>query len=359
MTEKKSQKNIKSRSYCLTIWDKPDMTILPPGVRYVIYGREVCPTTKKIHYQSYIETFGSQRISFHRKLFGKSVHAEVRKGTREEARDYCKKDKDFIELGRWISGQGHRSDLEEIAASLVEGKRTLTQVMEESPTVYCKYRNGIRDLAALGTKKKTNKFRKVKVVVLSGPTGCGKTREAMEHCQYKTEGRSLKWWQDYCGEDSILIDEYNNDVGITEMLNILDGYQLRLNVKGSHTYANWTTVYITTNLKKDEFHINAKQAHKDALFRRITEWKDLWPSDEINGNGDEVPPGNTKNWGSLTQTPCGVFAHPYKGGGVVDPVARVRAQDKILVSPTKFIKKIEGVIPPIREGKKNNIIAPD
>lgn len=266
----------KSRSYCLTVWEKPDLKKLPEGIRYVIYGEEICPKTGKVHWQTYAETFNSQRISFYKKIYGKSVHLERRNGTREEAREYCKKDNKYVELGKWISGQGHRSDLDEIAAALIDGSTDIYKVMEEAPSLYCRYRNGLKDIAAIGTKKKTKKFRKVEVIVLSGPTGCGKTRKAMEQCEYKTEGRNLKWWQDYCGEESILIDEYNNDVGITELLNILDGYQLRLNVKGSHTYANWNKVYITTNLNKGELHTNAKDAHRDALFRRITKWIDLW-----------------------------------------------------------------------------------
>ena len=98
----------------------------------------------------------------------------------------------------------------------------------------------------------------------------------MEEAEYRIQGTQLSWWQDYDGEKCICIDEYNNDVPIGEMLNLLDGYQLRLNVKGSHTYANWTKVYITTNLKLDELHANAKQAHRDALFRRITTIIDTW-----------------------------------------------------------------------------------
>lgn len=273
---------MKSRSYCLTIWEEPPAE-LPGGVRYAIYGKEICPETKKTHWQSYVEMFGSQRLSFIKKIYGRTVHAEVRKGTRNEAKTYCQKDGEYVELGKWISGQGHRSDLEEVGTKLIAGDMTLKEVMEETPTLYCKYRNGLKDLASAGVKKKTKAFRKVEVIVLSGPTGCGKTRQAMEEDPYKITGSNLNWWQDYDGEGTLLIDDYNNDVGITTMLNLLDGYQLRLNVKGSHTYANWTKVYITTNLKKDELHPNAKPAHREALFRRINKIENLW-----NGNG--VPP---------------------------------------------------------------------
>lgn len=279
----------KSRHYALTFYTEPTCN-LPNGVRYAIYGKETCPTTGNTHWQAYIELFNSQRPSFLKKAWNdNTLHHEMRRGTRDQARDYCKKENNFKEFGKWIKGQGHRTDLEEIGLALTSGESTLTQIMENAPATFCQYRNGLKDLAALGTKKKTKKFRKLDVELITGPTGCGKTRYAMENADYRIQGTQLSWWQDYDGEEAICIDEYSNDVKITELLNLLDGYQLRLNVKGTHTYANWTKVYITTNLKIDEIHKEAKPAHRDALFRRITKISNLWPIDEFDEWNDEVP----------------------------------------------------------------------
>lgn len=272
----------KVRNYCLTFYTEPKYK-LPKGIRYAIYGVEICPNTGKTHWQSYIELHNPQRISWIKKAYeDNTIHAEARRGTRKQAREYCMKDEKFTEHGKWIKGQGHRSDLDEIADQLIDGTMTIEEVMTEAPSTYCRYRNGLKDLGALGTKKKTKKFRHVETIVLSGSTGTGKTRKAMEHAQYKIEGNNLSWWQDYCGEKCILIDEYNNDIPITELLNLLDGYQLRLNVKGTHTYANWDKVYITTNLRKHEIHANAKRAHRKALFRRVSKWVDMW-DEEVQG----------------------------------------------------------------------------
>lgn len=266
-----------SRHYCFTSWEKPKTD--HPGVRYMIIGEEKAPTTGKTHWQGYAELYKPQRITGFKKMCEqKDMHVEIRKGTREQARDYCKKEGRWEEYGKWIKGQGHRSDLEAVAKSLVNGEKTLENVMEEEPVLYCKYRNGLKDLSGLGLKKSTKNFREVEVIVMSGPTGCGKTRSAvaMSEDYYKIEGEALQWFDGYAGEECLVIDEYNNDVGITKMLNLLDGYQLRLATKGSFTYAKWTKVVITTNLKREELHLNAKPAHRDALFRRITEWVDLW-----------------------------------------------------------------------------------
>lgn len=269
----------KSRNYCATFFTKPTID-LPENVRYAIYGRELCPETKREHWQSYIELTKPMRMNAIKKLYGdNTIHLETRKGTREQAKEYCKKDGDFTEHGKWISGQGHRTDLESIIDKLKDGTK-LSELMIEYPKTYCQYRNGLKDISAKITEKSLPKFRKVEVILLTGPTGCGKTRKAMEEATYKIQGSQLQWWENYDMDETILIDEYNNDAPITELLALLDGYKLRLNVKGSHTYANWNKVYITTNLKINELHSNAKTAHREALFRRITKIEDSWPTDE-------------------------------------------------------------------------------
>lgn len=263
-----------SRHYCITFFKEP--VVQSDKVRYAIFGKEVCPSTGKIHWQSYVELNSPQRVSGLKKIFDdNTLHAEKRKGTREQARDYCKKDGAYTEFGKWIKGQGHRSDLDSIVDEMKAGKK-LGDVMLENPKTYCQYRNGLRDIAAEISKKNLPDWRDVDVTLLSGPTGCGKTRTAMKEATYRIQGSQLKWWQDYDGDECICIDEYSNDVKITEMLNFLDGYKLRLDVKGSHTYANWRKVYITTNLKPDELHKDAKPAHRDALFRRINKVVNFW-----------------------------------------------------------------------------------
>ena len=146
----------------------------------------------------------------------------------------------------------------------------LWQVAEDNFSNFIRYHSGIYKFKQIMLKKQTKKFRKVHVELIKGPTGCGKTKSAFETDPnlYKIEGSQLNWFDGYEGEKTLLIDEYNNDVNITRLLNILDGYQLRLPIKGGFTYANWTKVIITTNLQN--LHTNAKIEHIKALNRRIT-----------------------------------------------------------------------------------------
>lgn len=283
-----------SRSFCITFFTKP-VFVESPMIRYFVAGHEIAPTTGKEHWQSYIELNMPVRASAIKKIFNdKTIHIEKRMGTRDEARNYCLKDGKFEEFGIWNKcGQGNRSDLNNFVNCLKDGKK-ISDLMVEEPRIYCQYRNGLKDVAAKFLKDRSKEFRNVEIILLSGPTGCGKTRKAMEEASYKISGADLGkgWWQDYDEDEVICIDEYDNNLKCSDMLSILDGYQLRLNVKGSHTYAMWKKVYITTNLRYYEIHPLAKQAHKDAFWRRVTKIVDLWddgsfyrnkPDDDIEG----------------------------------------------------------------------------
>lgn len=269
-----------TRHNMITFWTKPIIS-MPEKVRYAVFGEEICPETKNTHWQGYVEFYKPQRASTTYKIFSgdKKIKVIPRRGTREQARDYCMKDGKYEEVGEWTQGQGQRTDLEGIVKELIEDK-TLSEVMLDNPSVYCRYRNGLKDISASVIKTNTKEFRKIEVILIIGPTGCGKTRRAMEESEYRIQGHNLGWWQDYDQEKVICIDEYNNDINITETLSLLDGYQLRLNIKGSHTYANWNKVFITSNLTIDEIHSNAKPAHRDALFRRITQIINFWDENE-------------------------------------------------------------------------------
>lgn len=276
---------MKNRSYCFTSFNP----IKPPtdaNIRYLIVGEEICPSTRKTHWQGYIELRKPQRISWIKKVFeDPSVHLEARRGTREQARDYCMKDGKYAEYGNFAAGgQGTRNDLKSIANELVSGTKTIQDVMIEEPALYCKYRNGLKDIAQLGQQRKNQEFRQLYVEFITGPTGCGKTRGASEkfpnafllHASELSKNGGSGWWDGYSGEETIIIDDYDNDTNITKMLNILDGYKLRLPLKGSFTYAAWKKVFITSNLRLHEVHPNAKPAHKDAFWRRIHKTTDLW-----------------------------------------------------------------------------------
>ncbi len=261
-----------ARKWCATFYVCPPEK-QPEHVRYAIYGKETCPKTKKIHWQSYMEFDKRMTMAGVKKLYKDTqVHLEMTNGTRDQARTYCMKDNEYEEVGDWeAGGSGARTDIHAFVNKLKEGN-SLKETALEDPQLYCRYRNGLKDINAWITEEKIPNWRDVEIWLFHGPTGTGKTRKAMEEENtYKIKGSGLQWWQDYTDQKIICIDDYNNDLKITDLLGVLDGYKLRLNVKGSHAYAQWTKVFITTNLTLEQIHPQAKDAHRRALFRRISE----------------------------------------------------------------------------------------
>ena len=104
-----------SRSYCFTLYADPDDYPLELGldaqelplylaadetfwtadqVRYAILQVESCPTTARAHIQGYVELRDSLRPAAVRRALPVLSSAAIfaRRGTRDEARDYCRKE---------------------------------------------------------------------------------------------------------------------------------------------------------------------------------------------------------------------------------------------------------------------------
>ncbi len=236
-------------------------------IRYIIFGKEICPKTKKLHYQVFIQFVNAKAMGGVKRTVGsKKIHCEKCWADEKSNVRYCSKDGDFKELGQWKT-MGGRTDLEHIKKMCLDQEDDL-QIANTHFGSFIRYHTGIAKYKQLVNKEKTKSFRKVEVILIKGPTNTNKTRTAMKDATFKIQGSQLQWWDGYNQEKTICIDEYSNDVKITNLLSLLDGYQLRLPIKGAFTYANWTKVYITTNLM--ELHTQAIEEHQDALMRRIT-----------------------------------------------------------------------------------------
>jgi len=60
-----------------------------PGIRYAIAQIERCPSSQRLHIQGYLEFKDSKRKGTIYKMY--PCHLEYRKGSRDDARDYCRK----------------------------------------------------------------------------------------------------------------------------------------------------------------------------------------------------------------------------------------------------------------------------
>lgn len=271
------------RNWCFTDFEDLDFKDLwcrgsheDKKVRYLGWGQETCPTSGKKHNQGWVQFKKAVRMSSVKKWFKtKKMHIEPCKGNEEQNTTYCSKE-NYQFFGEYMV-QGTRTDIKEILDEIKSGTKML-DIAELYSGQFIRYWKSFQKYKELCDHEAAidEDWREVEVYIHHGPTGTGKTRAAKDSCdkhdRYMIGGDQLDWWDHYAGEKTLIIDEYSNDIKINKLLRLLDGNVYRLPIKGSTTFARWTTVHITTNLTKGEFHSLAKLEHLQALDRRVTKW---------------------------------------------------------------------------------------
>ncbi len=278
-----------------------------PLIRYIVVGMETAPKTGKKHGQGYLQMAKRTRLKGVKEALGlPEVHAEpkAKRSTVKQCIVYCKKDcgEQFFEKGaeEKSDGQGARTDIK-AAVEIIKKGGSIGQLIEEAPEVFVKYHGGLAKVAAHLLQARLPARRTVKVLWLWGITDSGKTHTATDAPSvYKVQGIDLakNWWCGYQGEDRLVIDEFTNgSCNIARLLALLDIYKLRLQVKNAHTWAQWSEVYVTSNLTyPDGVYPGANPRHRDALFRRVhrdveftRHWKEQTPLLEDDEKEEEMP----------------------------------------------------------------------
>lgn len=237
-------------------------------VRYHVIGFERAPTTGTPHYQGYIEFNKAYSFTRIKQALGEA-HLEARRGTPQEAADYCKKDGDTYERGE-ISRQGNRSDIDEAAQLTLESGPKA--VAEHSPGTYVKFHRGFH---ALHSITQANKPREPPTVsFLYGPAGCGKTRLAYgDGVDVAKLCLARGWFDGYHGQSTAILDDLDgaaSHLSLSELLNYLDRYPVLVPVKGSHEPFVATTIYVTSNKHwKQWYDWSERTSQYPALARRF------------------------------------------------------------------------------------------
>jgi len=285
-TEKKATRN--TRHYAITsyvmekyeAWETLD--IKASRINYLIYQHEVCPKSGRDHLQCYVEfeNAGHSYDTIKKILGDNTCHIGARWSTRENCRNYCMKGptqkRPAKELGTFMV-QGQRNDLYAVYDAIKAGA-TPTEVMDQFPVAYMKYTKAVAQCYANINASRANKWKKVSVTVVQGEAGVNKNRGV--YAKYGPEnvytleeptGDNL-WFDGYVNQKVLLIDEFYGGIKYSKMLKLLDGYCMRLDVKGAFVYSNWDHVYITSNRHPDTWYPNLfPDGMSPALERRIDE----------------------------------------------------------------------------------------
>lgn len=262
----------RSRAWCWTAY-APNLAedwLFTLAPEYWCYGEEVCPVSKKEHWQGYLELKNAKTMSALKKKIPQQIHLEIRRGTQDQAIDYCKKDGAFHEFGLKAS-QGQRVDLENIRKQILEGTE-VRDIADRHFAMWCQYRKAFAEYAALHSVPRT---WETEVHIIWGATGTGKTRHAIDAGAAMVEMDKGGFMHGYAGQPILLFDDFDvTTISRSLFLRLTDRYPTTINVKGGSMNWNPKTIYITSNFSPAEWYDSCPAVQR--RFTTITQMAQLF-----------------------------------------------------------------------------------
>lgn len=257
------------RAWCFTL-NNPETNDIawPDCVRYAIWQRESGEAGTH-HLQGYVELRKPARLSGVRDLVPRA-HWEPRRGTRDQARDYCRKQDTRVD-GPWehgdfgAGGAGSRTDLSAVQARLDAGA-TEAEVAEEHFGAWCRYHKAFREYRRL---RSAPRCVQPAVEVYWGDPGTGKSRRARSENEGAYWKPRSNWWDGYDGQEAVIIDDFYGWLPFDFMLRLLDRYPFSVEIKGGSVNFAATKIVITSNKHPENWYSNENCVFA-ALERRIT-----------------------------------------------------------------------------------------
>ena len=257
------------------------------------------------------------------------AHFLLRRGTQGQARSYCMKGdqskaewNSFHEKGpnfgkgaNWSEygilvedNNNGRFDLNQLDYFVKEGYNNEQLIEEVGWGTWSRNLKGI-DRRRLECKPKWENKREI--ILIHAEPGAGKTSWVEENFKdvYKQPvQKNMEWFDGYNGQETMVIDEFEGQMQLTNLLRVLDIYLEMLPVKGSFVWHTAKRIIVITNNHPHSWYQwqtigYADRSNKEAALRRrfkqygfIMAWTKLglakvdidkyWPMDEKYTNRD-------------------------------------------------------------------------
>jgi len=271
-------------------------------VKAFIFQLEKAPTTGKLHFQCYFEfcfQYTMKRLlnQFpYDKDNESGVYWQRRFGNHIDAYTYCSKAEtrqaDPITYGifsesleaaqlnttntRQSQPGNKRPSLLDQAVELIEQGKTAKQIAMECPKVFLH----IGRIGQLIHARSTPRDWPMEVFVYYGQPGCGKSYECKKtypnaYWFRPPAAGKQEWWDNYAGQETVVIDEYYGQLSWDYLLVLLDRYPLSVQTKGGYAEFVSKRIVITSNDPPDEWYATKKKSNDkpcdfQVLRRRIT-----------------------------------------------------------------------------------------
>lgn len=253
-----------SRNWVFTLnnhsaWDVPTKL---EKIRFLTWQEEIGESGTK-HLQGYAIFTAPVRLSFLKRQFP-TAHWEIRKGSHQEAVDYCNK-KDTRVNGPWTEGeppldQGFRSDLVGLKRAIDNGA-TEIDCWNEFFVPMAKYHRGMSEYRRVCSSANP-RTEKTVCIAIFGETGSGKSHTLTQapgaYWLTKPAKGSPTWIDGYTNQSVFVIDEFYGWIPYDTLLRICDKFPLQLPTKGGFSGFIPKIIVITSNKHPDSWYNYSK-----------------------------------------------------------------------------------------------------
>lgn len=240
-------------------------------IKYMIFQLEEGEQEQTPHLQGYLElTSRKTRRQLKIILNIDRIHLELRKGSQQQAIDYCKKEDGRLE-GPWefgvrSAGAGQRTDLSTIQQRIRDDNWSDIRVADEFFAQWCHYQHAFRRYRSMCHSQRNYK---TEVTVIVGPPGTGKSRYALDNYPSAYWKQRSQWWCNYDGEENVVMDDFYGWLPYDVLLRICDRYPLMVETKGGQVSFLAKKIVITSNNTPAQWY---KNVVLDAFIRRVDMW---------------------------------------------------------------------------------------
>lgn len=309
--------------FTIDLHDRPDVEVpwkipekIISNVKALRGQHEIGKDNGRLHFQGYLELKQRTRFNKVKNMFSDAgigwAHIEPRFGTHEEACKYVSKDDTRVDepwadiiYGTFTpdskvspsdpskpkgTGRGKTAlndELRKVSEEILSGKITMTDATCKYPHLAIRFPRGLGMLPGVRQEIQALKKREVKLHILWGDPGTGKSTHA-EHMHYfginengtqngiyylpdySSPNGGLPWHSGYNGEKTIVLDEFNSQMSVTQLNDYVSGRaKQQVQIKGGTCYLLHELVIIISNSSPDSWW-NGLGATKHAVFDQRT-----------------------------------------------------------------------------------------
>ncbi len=229
------------------------------------------------------------------------AHIESCRGTIKDCLNYMQKKGDkyadkaetsiegtYETWGTYSENKGKRADMEELYHMITEEKLSNYEIIQNNND-YLLYLDKIDKFRLIyhSSLYNTKPRLDIKVIYRYGATGTGKSRSIMEEFSYENVYRCTDYthpFDSYFVENVMVFEEFRSSLPISDMLNYLDVYPIKLKARYNNKQACYQYVYICSNIPLEQQYQNIQKEEPEtwkAFLRRIHQVEHFVSSDKI------------------------------------------------------------------------------